>query len=220
MDQAPPTDEMPRRRRRTVQPPSKTTLLLWRLSEIAWMILPVIPLLILYYSANYGILAADPFPPSTRETGDWSMRLLAIGLFVTPVARITKQNRLIRWRRIIGIWAAVYALIHFGIWLTDLEYDWGVVTHEILGKTFLAIGFVATVPLVPLAATSCNAAIRWMTGRRWRLLHRLTYGVVLLTLIHWLLAGRGHYDEFLILTGLSSLAMVWRFYRWGRDALR
>jgi sulfoxide reductase heme-binding subunit YedZ len=172
-----------------------------------------IPALRLGYDSFWGPFVADPFPPATRISGIWGLRLLVAGLMVTPIARLTGLPSIIRFRRPIGLWAAAYSIGHFAIWSLDYGFDPGLITGEILRLRYLFVGFVATVFLVPLAATSFNAAIRWLGGRNWRRLHWLVHPAVLLALWHMATAGRLSGVDFTIMSVLTGLAMIWRLLR-------
>jgi sulfoxide reductase heme-binding subunit YedZ len=172
-----------------------------------------IPALRLGYDSFWGAFVADPFPPATRISGIWGLRLLVAGLAVTPIARMTGLPSIIRFRRPIGLWAAAYSIGHFAIWSLDYGFDPGLISGEILRLRYLFVGFVSTVLLVPLAATSFNAAIRWLGGRNWRRLHWLVHPAVLLALWHMATAGRLSGVDFTIMSTVTGLAMVWRLVR-------
>jgi methionine sulfoxide reductase heme-binding subunit len=184
-----------------------------RVGEPLVIVALAIPALQLAYDAFWGSFIADPFPPATRISGIWGMRLLVAGLVVTPLARVTGLPGIIRFRRPIGLWAASYSIGHFGIWSLDYGFDFNLISGEILRLRYLFVGFVATVLLVPLAATSFNAAIRWIGGRNWRRLHWLVYPSVLLALWHMATAGRLSGVDFTIMSVVTGLALLWRVIR-------
>jgi len=184
-----------------------------RVGEPFVIIVLAIPALQLGYDSFWGPFVADPFPPATRISGIWGMRLLVAGLAITPLARTTGLAGLIRFRRPVGLWAATYSIGHFAIWSLDYGFDLSLITTEILRLRYLSVGFVATVLLVPLAATSFNAAIRWVGGRMWRRLHWLVYPSVLLALWHMATAGRLSGVDFTIMSVVTGLALLWRVIR-------
>jgi len=184
-----------------------------RVGEPLVILVLAVPALELSYDAFWGAFVADPFPPATRISGIWGLRLLVAGLAVTPLARMTGLPGLIRFRRPVGLWAAAYSIGHFAIWCLDYGFDPGLITGEILRLRYLFVGFVATVLLVPLALTSFNAAIRWLGGRAWRRLHWLVYPSVLLALWHMLTAGRLSGVDFTLMSLVTALALGWRLVR-------
>ena len=198
------------RSRRTKQ---QISVWLRRVGEPLVIILLAIPALQLAYDSFWGAFVADPFPPATRISGIWGMRLLVAGLVITPLARWTGLAGIIRFRRPVGLWAAAYSIGHFAIWSLDYGFDASLITTEILRLRYLFVGFVATVLLVPLAATSFNAAIRWVGGRTWRRLHWLVYPSVLLALWHMATAGRLSGVDFTIMSVVTGLALLWRVVR-------
>ena len=172
-----------------------------------------IPAVLLAYDSFWGSFVADPFPPATRISGIWGLRLLVAGLMVTPIARLTNLPTIIRFRRPIGLWAAFYSIGHFAIWSMDYGFDPGMIATEVLRLRYLFVGFIATALLVPLAATSFNAAIRWLGGRNWRRLHWLVHPAVLLALWHMATAGRLSGVDFTIMSVVTGAAMLWRIAR-------
>lgn len=198
---------------RSRQTKQRISFWLRRVGEPFVILILAIPALQLGYDSFWGPFVADPFPPATRISGIWGMRLLVAGLVVTPLARWTGLAGIIRFRRPVGLWAAAYSVGHFAIWSLDYGFDLSLITTEILRLRYLFVGFVATVFLVPLAATSFNAAIRWVGGRNWRRLHWLVYPSVLLALWHMATAGRLSGLDFTLMSIVTGLALLWRIAR-------
>jgi sulfoxide reductase heme-binding subunit YedZ len=146
----------------------------------------LIPLARLIYLAASGGLGANPIEFITRSTGTWTLAGLLITLAVTPVRRLTGHNELIRYRRMLGLFAFAYACLHFTtyIWL-DQFFDPAGILKDIYKRPFITVGFTAFMLLLPLAFTSTNAMMRRL-GRRWQQLHRLVYLVGLLGVLHYL----------------------------------
>lgn len=131
-------------------------------------------------------LGANPVEAITRGTGEWALRFLLVSLAVTPLRKLSGLNWLLRTRRMLGLYAFFYALLHFitYLWL-DLFFDWAGIAQDILKRPFITVGFAAFVLLIPLATTSFNAAIRWLGGRRWQALHRTVYAIGILAVLHY-----------------------------------
>jgi sulfoxide reductase heme-binding subunit YedZ len=133
-----------------------------------------------------GRLGANPIEVITHSTGDWTLIFLCITLSVTPLRRFLHLPWLIRYRRMLGLFAFFHAFLHFMtfVWL-DKFFAWGEMVKDVYKRPFITAGFTAFVLLLPLAATSTAAAVRFLGGRRWQLLHRLIYVSALAGVIHY-----------------------------------
>jgi sulfoxide reductase heme-binding subunit YedZ len=152
----------------------------------------VLFLLCLLPVAYYGLglwqdtLGANPIEAFTRGLGDWALRLLLITLAVTPLRRLTGQVWVMKLRRMLGLFVFFYACLHLTayLWL-DQFFDWPAILMDIVKRPFITTGMIAFVLLVPLAATSSNAMIRRLGGRRWQQLHRLIYPLAMIAVLHY-----------------------------------
>ena len=155
------------------------------------------PLLWLAWRGFNTDLGANPIDRLIRELGVWGLRLLIVGLAITPLARILKQPRLIRFRRTIGLFAFTYVLLHLTNYVvTDQWFDWAAIGKDILKRPFITVGFAAFLLMIPLALTSTDAMVRRL-GRRWGKLHRLVYAVAIAAILHywWHKAGKNDFSE-------------------------
>jgi sulfoxide reductase heme-binding subunit YedZ len=191
-----------------------------RLIKTAVFAAASLPLLSLAHGVFLGALAADPYPPAIQATGLWSMRLLLLGLALTPVARATRWVWPIDIRRMIGLFAAFYALLHLLIWMKDYGFDWGFLARETVERSYLTIGLAALLLLVPLAATSTDGAVRRLGARAWRKLHWLVFPAAGLGYLHFEMAGRFTRAETLLDALLLAGLLGWRLQRWARRSLR
>jgi sulfoxide reductase heme-binding subunit YedZ len=144
------------------------------------------PLAWLSLGAWRGWLGANPIETITRSTGVWTLRFLVITLAVTPLRWATGWNDLIRFRRMLGLFAFFYGTLHLFtyLWL-DQFFDWGAIAKDVVKRPFITAGFSAFVLLVPLAITSTAGMIRRLGGRAWRRLHRLAYVAAALGVVHY-----------------------------------
>lgn len=175
------------------------------------------PLLWLIWRALHGDLGANPIEKLIRELGVWGLRLLIVGLAITPLARILKQPRLIRFRRTIGLFAFTYVLLHLlNYVVTDQFFNWTAIGKDIVKRPYITIGMAAFVLLVPLTVTSTNWAIRKMGPVKWRRLHRLIYLIVPLGVIHYLLLVKADIRSPLIYGAIVAALLGWRVWEWAR----
>lgn len=175
------------------------------------------PFLVLLNRFRHDNLGADPVATITHFTGDWAMYFLLISLAVTPVRRLhTRLSNLIRFRRMLGLYAFFYATLHLATYLflfsgydvptawagvqaghlgevvTQLKLVWPTIWDDVQKRRFVQVGFAAWVILLALALTSPQAILRAMGGKNWQRLHRLVYAAAILAVIHyWWLVKTG-----------------------------
>src|SRR5512143_597815 len=150
------------------QPPSKPDF--HRLGKAILFFLGLQPLAALFWQG----LGANPVETLTHHTGTWGLRFLLLTLAVTPLRRLLGWNWLLRYRRMLGLFAFFYALLHFTTYLMfDQFFDPAAIARDVLKRPYITVGFLAFVLLIPLAVTSTNKMIRRLGARRWQRLHRL-----------------------------------------------
>jgi sulfoxide reductase heme-binding subunit YedZ len=130
-------------------------------------------------------LGADPVQELLNVFGKTALNLLLLTLCITPIRRSTGINRLISFRRLLGLFAFFYVVLHFTtyVWL-DLGFAWDHVFEDIAKRPYITVGFTALLLLIPLAATSTNRIQRTL-GRNWARLHRLIYVIAVLGVVHF-----------------------------------
>jgi len=145
----------------------------------------LIPFGQLLYRAYTNDLGANPIETITRFTGSWSLFILLASLSVTPLRRLTGWNELIRYRRMLGLFAFSYAALHFSTYMIlDLYFDFSAIAKDILKRPYITVGFSALVLMIPLAVTSTSGMIRRL-GKRWQQLHYLVYLIAILGVVHF-----------------------------------
>lgn len=146
----------------------------------------LVPLALLAWKGFQGDLGANPIEVITHSTGDWTIIFLLITLGITPLRRISGQNWLIRFRRMMGLYAFFYVVLHFTtyIWL-DKFFDLQEMLHDVVKRPFITAGFTAFVLMIPLALTSTKGWIRRL-GKRWAVLHKLVYVSAIAGAVHYL----------------------------------
>ena len=131
-------------------------------------------------------LGANPAEHITRSTGDWTLRLLLLTLAVTPLRRLAGWAWLLRIRRMLGLFAFFYAVMHLSSYVSfDHVFDAGAIFNDILKRPFITVGFISLVLLIPLAVTSTNGMVRRLGAKRWQKLHRLVYVIAPLGVLHF-----------------------------------
>jgi methionine sulfoxide reductase heme-binding subunit len=145
----------------------------------------LVPLAQLAYGFYADNLTANPIEYITRFTGSWALIILITSLAVTPLRRITGWNALVRYRRMLGLFAFFYATLHFATYMVlDLFFDFSAIAKDIIKRPYITVGFTAFVLMIPLAITSTTAMIRRL-GKRWQQLHYLVYGIAILGVVHF-----------------------------------
>jgi methionine sulfoxide reductase heme-binding subunit len=164
-------------------------------------------------SASPMDLGADPVNRLLHACGITALNLLLITLLVTPARRITGWNHLLRLRRMLGLFAAFYALAHFVVyaWL-DQGLDLHAIGADIVKRPYITIGMLALLLLVPLAITSTNRMMRRL-GRRWQKLHRLVYLITLLGVWHFWWQVKKDIREPLLYVAMFAVLMAFRAFR-------
>lgn len=132
-----------------------------------------------------GDLGVNPAETLQLETGLWALRFLLLTLAVTPVRRLTGWNRIIQYRRMLGLFAFFYGVVHMLTYVVlDLSFALGDLAADVAKRPFITLGFLALLSMVPLALTSTRGWIRRL-GRQWQTLHRLVYASGLLAVLHY-----------------------------------
>lgn len=179
-------------------------------------VLCLVPLASLVAGAVSDGLGANPAETLIRANGDWALRFLCACLALTPLRVVTGIQAFARYRRMLGLFAFAYAVLHL---LCYAVFDQGLVVadiaHDIAKRPFILVGFAAFLLLMPLAATSTTRALRWMGPRRWQALHRLVYPIALLGLLHlfWMRSGKHHYEDVWIHAFVLAVLLGWRLRR-------
>lgn len=189
-----------------LSPVAKPFLLAACLLPCAWLV----------YAAVSDQLGANPAEALVRATGDWTLRFLCVVLAVTPLRIQAGLPSLARFRRMLGLFVYFYVLLHLLCysWF-DMGFELQDMARDISKRPFILVGFAGFVLLTPLAATSFNRAIRWLGASRWRVLHRLVYGVTVLGVLHffWMRASKNNLAEVMVYAAIVGILLTWRLWR-------
>ena len=160
---------------------------------LKWVAKPVVfllcftPIVVLTWDFFAGNLSFNPIEDITHTTGRWALRFLLASLAISPLRKLTGLKELIRFRRMIGLFAFFYGVAHFTIyiWLDHL-FDIAAVLADVPERPFITAGFTAFVLMIPLAITSTKKWIVRLGGQRWQQLHRLVYVSAIAGALHYL----------------------------------
>ncbi len=156
-----------------------------KLLKVVVFLAALVPLGLLGLKAYQGNLGANPIEVITHSTGDWTIRFLLITLSITPLRRITGWQGWIRFRRMLGLFAFFYGLLHLTTWVwLDKFFDIHEMIADVYKRRFITVGMAALLLMTPLALTSTRGWIRRL-GKRWQKLHRLIYASAILGVIHY-----------------------------------
>ena len=156
-------------------------------------------------------LGANPAETILHVTGDWTLRFLLLSLAITPLRRITKIGGLIRFRRLLGLFAFFYGVLHLAAYIGfDRFFVLSEIGADIVKRPFITVGFAALLLMTPLAITSTRGWVMRLGGARWQNLHRLVYGVAIFGVVHyWWLVKRDITDP-LLYAAILALLLAYR----------
>jgi len=191
-------------------------LLLHPAAKPLLFLLALLPFTHLLWGALADTLGANPAEALIRGTGDWVLRFLCLTLAITPLRDWTGWTALVRLRRMLGVFAYCYVLLHFFsyAWL-DMGLDWADILRDIPKRPFVLVGALALLLMTPLAATSFNRAIKALGAKRWKTLHKSVYAIVLLGLLHffWMRAAKNNFAEWSVYAVVIAVLLGWRLWR-------
>jgi len=192
-----------------------------RLLKLLVFVICLGPAFVLTWKGFHNRLGANPIDVITRTTGHWTLTFLLITLGVTPVRRITSMAWLIRFRRMLGLYAFFYSSLHLMtyVWL-DKFFDIHDMLHDIARRRFITAGMTAWTLMLPLALTSTAGWIRRLGGKRWRMLHRLIYFSAAAGVIHFIWLVKADLRRPLTYGAVLAALLAFRLLIWIRTRLR
>jgi methionine sulfoxide reductase heme-binding subunit len=190
------------------------------LKSAVWAVC-LLPLATLLEEFRAGELGANPIAHATNVLGDATLRILLASLALTPLRLLSGLAWPMGLRRLLGLFAFFYALLHFTVWVAiDQFFNWAAMLADIRKRPYITVGMLALTCLVPLAATSTTRMVKRLGGRAWRRLHRLVYLAGLAAILHLMwLAKKGRNDPYAYAAILTVLLGV-RAWHWAAHALR
>ena len=173
------------------------------------------PVAMLVWRGLHNDLSADPIAFITHATGDWTLRFLVITLAISPLRKILHLPQLIRFRRMVGLFAFFYVCLHFTTWIwLDKQFVWSEMWKDVEKRRFITVGFTGFMLLIPLAITSTAGWIRRLGGKRWQMLHRLIYVTAVLGVIHYYWLVKSNVRKPLFYGFLVAILLAWRLVTW------
>jgi sulfoxide reductase heme-binding subunit YedZ len=179
------------------------------------------PIGVLVWKGFHDLLGANPVDVITRSTGKWTLTFLLITLAVTPLRRIAGLPWLIRFRRMLGLYAFFYGTLHLMtyVWL-DKSFNVSEMFHDIAKRRFITAGMTAWGLMLPLALTSTAGWIRRMGGKRWQKLHRLIYFSAAAGLVHFIWLVKADLRRPLTYGAILGVLLAYRVTLWFLTRLR
>jgi methionine sulfoxide reductase heme-binding subunit len=167
-------------------PPFLSNVLSSKWTKAIVFLLCALPAARIAWRFYQGNVTANPVEYLQHSTGDWTLRFLLITLSITPLRKLLYLPELIRFRRMLGLFAFFYVCLHFLTYIgPDQAFDLRGMWKDVEKRRFITVGFLGFVLLIPLALTSTKGWIRRLGGKRWRALHRLIYVIALCGVVHY-----------------------------------
>lgn len=178
----------------------------------------LVPLANLLWLGFHQDLGLNPVQFVEHATGDWILRFLVITLAITPLRKILRLPQLIRFRRMMGLFAFFYACLHFSTWVgVDRFFNWPDMLQDVAKRPFITVGFTGFVLMIPLAITSTAGWIRRLGGKRWQLLHRAIYLSAIAGVIHYYWLVKSDVRKPLEYAFVVGVLLAWRLWEWFTD---
>ena len=173
----------------------------------------ILPSFIWIASFINGTLGVNPIDKLTDELGQMALRLLIATLILSSISKFKYFRSLINFRRMIGLFAFYYVLLHFTTYIfLDHFFNWNFILKDILKRPFITFGFISFIFLIPLALTSTNYMIKKLTFKIWKKIHYLIYIAAPLSALHYLLLTKADKTEPIIYLTIIFIVFIWRFF--------
>ena len=191
------------------------SLLTSKWTKVLVFLLCLLPLGILLWRGFHNDLTLNPVEYVEHRTGDWILRFLCITLAITPLRKLLRLPQLIRFRRMMGLFAFFYLCLHFLTWLcVDRYFMWSQIVDDIGKRPFITVGFAGLLLLIPLAITSTAGWIRRLGGKRWQMLHRAVYFAAIAGVIHYYWQVKSDVRKPLEYAAIVGVLLAWRIVNW------
>lgn len=184
-------------------------------TKVCVFLVSLVPLLLIALRAYHGDLTANPVEFLQHFTGDWTLRFLIFSLAITPLRQILNLPDLIRFRRMLGLFAFFYLCLHFLTYIgPDQSFNLAGMWKDVQKRRFITVGFLGFLMLIPLAITSTKGWIRRLGGKRWQALHRLVYFAAICGVIHYYWLVKSDVRKPVFYGFLVAVLLLWRLATW------
>lgn len=184
-------------------------------TKVVVFIVCLVPLGALIHRALHGGLGANPVEFVQHATGDWTLRFLIFTLAITPLRKLLHLPELIRFRRMLGLFAFFYVCLHFLTYIgADQSFDLAGMWKDVAKRRYITVGFLGFVLLIPLAITSTAGWVRRLGGKRWQMLHRAIYVSATCGVIHYYWLVKSDVRKPLFYGALVAILLLWRLGDW------
>lgn len=191
------------------------TILTSKWTKVAVFVISLVPFVLLVVGFLKNNLGANPVEALQHSTGNWTLRFLVFTLCITPFRKVLQLPELIRFRRMLGLFAFFYACLHFLTYLgPDQSFDFSAMLKDVAKRPFITVGFTAFVLLIPLALTSTSGMIRRLGGKNWQRLHRLIYVCAILGVIHYYWLVKSDVRNPVFYGFLVGILLLYRVTEW------
>jgi sulfoxide reductase heme-binding subunit YedZ len=190
-------------------------ILVSKWTKVVVFLICLIPFADLLWRFIQGNLGINPVETLQHGTGDWTIRFIVFTLCITPFRKLFKLPDLIRFRRMLGLFAFFYVSLHFLTYLgPDQSFDLSGMWKDVAKRPFITVGFAAFVSLIPLAITSTAGWIRRIGGKRWQMLHRLIYFAAVCGVVHYYWLVKSDVRKPLFYGALVGILLLFRLVDW------
>jgi sulfoxide reductase heme-binding subunit YedZ len=180
-------------------------------AKVPVWLLSLAPACWLAWRASHNDLTANPIEFITHFTGDWAIRFVVITLAITPLRKLLKLPDLIKFRRLLGLFAFFYGTLHFLTWFgLDKFFDMHEILADFAKRRFITMGLLTFLSMIPLAVTSTTGWIRRLGGKRWQRLHKLIYVTGIAAVIHYYWLVKSDIRLPLLYASLVGLLLLYR----------
>jgi methionine sulfoxide reductase heme-binding subunit len=184
-------------------------------TKVVVFLVCLVPLASLVWRALHADLGANPVEFVQHATGDWTLRFLILTLSITPLRGLLSIPELVRFRRMLGLFAFFYVCLHFLTYIgPDQSFNMGGMWKDIQKRRYITAGFTAFVLLIPLGLTSTAGWIRRLGGRRWQMLHRAIYASAVCGVIHYFWLVKSDVRKPLFYAAIVTALLAWRIGAW------
>jgi sulfoxide reductase heme-binding subunit YedZ len=192
-----------------------------KFNKILIFINSLVPLALLAWDAYWQKLGANPIEFFLRTTGVLTLVFLFIALAITPLRKFFGWNQLVKFRRMLGLYAFFYGFLHLITYsIFDKSLSVSAIADDIWQRPFIAVGMASFFLMIPLAVTSTNAMIKRLGGKNWQKLHRANYLIAIGGVVHFYMIQKSDFTYPLLFALVLAILLGYRIYEWNNKAAK